>query len=143
MQRPRASVWPESWSIAAGGLLLGALAWVAFTTRVPNVERQPAEVVFAFLGLYFYSAGFLAGRRTGQAGKGSWAGAVAGLAFGIVVCVAIFTPSIGGSLHETVRGGAANQVAIAWSGLLFFVVMGTGCGWLGARAAIQARRQHG
>src|SRR5262245_35979880 len=26
--------WPESWSIAAGGLLLGLLAWIAFVTRV-------------------------------------------------------------------------------------------------------------
>ena len=71
---------PESWRIAAGGVLLGLLAWVAFSTHVPDLERLPAEVLFCFLTLYFYTVGFLSGRRTGQTSKGAWAGAVAGLA---------------------------------------------------------------
>src|SRR4051812_12515193 len=35
--------WPESWNIGAGGLLLGVLAWVVFTTHVLDIERTPAE----------------------------------------------------------------------------------------------------
>src|SRR5688572_20403311 len=54
--------WPEPASIVAGAMLLGILAWIAFTTRVPDVERMPAEMVFGFLALYFYSVGFLSGR---------------------------------------------------------------------------------
>ena len=69
--RPRTQVeWPESWSIMAGGLLLGGLAWLAFTTHVPNLERLPAEVLFGFLGLYYFSAGYLSGCRTGKVGTG-------------------------------------------------------------------------
>src|SRR3954454_3757978 len=64
-------VWPESWSILFSGLLLGTLAWVAFATRIASPEQLPAEVLFGFLALYFYSAGFLSGRRTGQTGKGA------------------------------------------------------------------------
>src|SRR5690242_20612645 len=92
-QQPGGHEWPESWRIAAGGLLLGLLAWAAFATRVPNLEQIPAEVLFGFLMLYFYSAGFLAGRRTGQIGKGSWAGAAGGLAFGVAVCAHMLTMS--------------------------------------------------
>ena len=40
-----------------------------------------------------------------------------------------------------VRSGSLDQVAIAISGLVFFVVLGALCGALGARGAVQARRQ--
>jgi hypothetical protein len=133
--------WPESWSIAAGALLLGTLVWIAFTTRVPNVERLPAEVIFGFLGLYFYSAGFLSGRRTGQVGTGGWAGAACGLAFGVAVCGAMYRTAMHEGVREAVRSGSLDQVAIAVSGLVFFVVMGALCGALGARGAVQAHRQ--
>jgi hypothetical protein len=134
-------VWPESWSIAAGGLLLGLLAWVAFTTHVPDLERMPAEVLFCFLTLYFYSVGFLSGRRTGQVGKGSWAGLIGGLGFGVVVCAHMTLVSFVEGAHTTIMYGGPNQVAIAWSGLVFFVLLGAVCGALGARLAIRARRQ--
>ena len=133
--------WPESWSNVLAAALLGALSWVAFTTRVPNVERLPAEVVFGFLGLYFYSAGFLSGRRTGQVGTGGWAGATCGLAFGATVCGAMYTAAMHEGVREAVRSGSLDQVAIAVSGLVFFVVMGALCGALGARGAVQAHRQ--
>jgi len=133
--------WPEAWSIVAGALLLGALVWIAFTTRVPNVERLPAEVIFGFLGLYFYSAGFLSGRRTGQVGTGGWAGAACGLAFGAAVCGAMYRTAMHEGVREAVRSGSLDQVAIAVSGLVFFVVMGALCGALGARGAVQAYRQ--
>ena len=133
--------WPEAWSIVSGAALLGALAWIAFTTRVPNVERLPAEVIFGFLGLYFYSAGFLSGRRTGQVGTGGWAGAACGLAFGVTVCGAMYRTAMLEGVRETVRAGSLDQVAIAVTGLVFFVVMGALCGALGARGAVQAHRQ--
>jgi hypothetical protein len=139
--RVKRAVWPESWSILSGALVLGALAWIAFGTRVLNPERLPAETIFGFLGLYFYSVGFLSGRRTGQAGKGTWAGAVCGLVFGVVVCAQMVFGAMNGDIHETIRAGAMNQVAIGWSGLVFFIVMGGVCGRLGARSAIQAGRQ--
>lgn len=132
--------WPESWNIGAGGLLLGVLAWVVFTTHVPDIERTPAEMVFCFLGLYFYAAGFLAGRRTGQVGKGCWAGAIAGLAFGAVVCVATFTASAHAGFSDRVRGGTADQVSITLAGIIFFVLMGVVCGMLGARGALRGHR---
>jgi hypothetical protein len=133
--------WPESWSIVAGAMLLGALAWVAFTTRVPNMEKTPAEMVFGFLGLYFYSVGFLSGRRTGQVGTGGWAGAACGLAFGVVVCIEMYTTAMTHGVREAVRAGSLDQVAIAVTGLVFFVVMGALCGALGAHGAVQAQRQ--
>ena len=133
--------WPESWSIVAGAMLLGALVWIAFTTRVPNVERLPAEIIFGFLGLYFYSAGFLSGRRTGQVGPGGWAGAACGLAFGAAVCGAMYLTAMREGVREAVRSGSLDQVAIAVSGLVFFVVFGALCGALGARGAVQACRQ--
>jgi hypothetical protein len=133
--------WPESWRIVAGAMLLGALAWVAFTTRIPNVELLPAEMVFCFLGLYFYSAGFLSGRRTGQVGMGGWAGAACGLAFGAAVCGSMYRTAMHEGVREAVRAGSLDQVAIAVSGLVFFVVMGALCGALGARGAVQAQRQ--
>ena len=133
--------WPESWNIVASALLLGALVWFAFTTRIPNVERLPAEIIFGFLGLYFYSVGFLSGRRTGKVGTGSWAGAACGLAFGAVVCGAMYRTAMHEGVREAVRSGSLDQVAIAVSGLVFFVVMGALCGALGARGAIQARRR--
>ena len=132
--------WPESWNIGAGGLLLGVLAWVVFTTHVPDIERTPAEMVFCFLGLYFYSAGFLAGRRTGQVGKGSWAGAIAGLAFGAVVCVTTFTAARHAGFSDAVRGGTADQLSITLAGIIFFVLMGVVCGMLGARGALRGHR---
>jgi hypothetical protein len=133
--------WPEPWSIVAGAMLLGALVWIAFTTRVPNVERLPAEIIFGFLALYFYSAGFLSGRRTGQVGTGGWAGAACGLAFGAAVCGAMYRTAMHEGVREAVRSGSLDQVAIAVSGLVFFVVMGALCGALGARGAVQAYRQ--
>ena len=139
--RGRRAGWPESWSILSGALLLGTLAWVAFGTRALNPERLPAEMIFGFLGLYFYSAGFLSGRRTGQAGKGIWAGAVSGLAFGAVVCARMVFGAMYDGVHETIRAGAMDQVAIGWSGLVFFIVMGGICGRFGARSAIHAWRQ--
>lgn len=133
--------WPEAWSIVSGAVLLGALVWIAFTTRVPNVERLPAEIIFGFLGLYFYSAGFLSGRRTGRVGTGGWAGAACGLAFGAAVCGAMYRTAMHEGVREAVRAGSLDQVAIAVSGLVFFVVMGALCGALGARGAVQAYRQ--
>jgi hypothetical protein len=133
--------WPESLSIVIGAMLLGALVWIAFTTRVPNVERLPAEVIFGFLALYFYSAGFLSGRRTGQVGSGGWAGAACGLAFSAAVCGAMYRTAMHEGVREAVRSGSLDQVAIAVSGLVFFVVMGALCGALGARGAVQAHRQ--
>jgi hypothetical protein len=133
--------WPESWRIAAGGLLLGLLAWIAFVTHVPDLERMPAEVLFGFLMLYFYSLGFLSGRRTGQIGKGSWAGLVGGLAFGVAVCTHMTVVSFAEGMRTTIMYGGPNQVAIAWSGLVFFVMLGAVCGALGARSAVRARRQ--
>jgi hypothetical protein len=135
------SDWPEAWNILAGAVLLGSLVWVAFTTRIPNVERLPAEVIFGFLGLYVYSAGFLSGRRTGKIGSGGWAGAACGLAFGLTVCAAMYRTAMYEGVRETVRAGSLDQVAIAVTGLVFFIVMGTLCGALGARGAVQARRR--
>jgi hypothetical protein len=132
--------WPESWSVAAGSLLLGVLVWAAFTTRIPNIERLPAEMVFGFLGLYFYAVGFLSGRRTGKIGTGSWAGLACGLAFGVVVCAEMLATGLTVGYRESARAGSANQVAIAWSGLVFFVAMGAGCGALGARLAVSQMR---
>jgi hypothetical protein len=133
--------WPESWMIAAGGLLLALLAWVAFATHIPNLERMPAEVLFGFLTLYCYSVGFLSGRRTGQVGKGSWAGAACGLAFGTVVCAHMMVVAFTEGVQQTIMYGGPNQVAIAWSGLVFFLILGAICGALGARLAIWAHRQ--
>ena len=133
--------WPESLSVVAGAALLGAGAWFAFSTRIPNMERLPAEVVFGFLSLYFYSAGFLAGRRTGTVGSGGWAGAASGLAFGAAVCCAMYVTARHEGVREAVRAGSLDQVAVAIGGLVFFVVMGALCGALGARGAVQAHRQ--
>lgn len=133
--------WPESLNIVVGALVLGGLVWIAFTTRIPNVERLPAEIIFGFLGLYFYSVGFLSGRRTGQVGKGSWAGAACGLAFGAAVCGAMYRTAMHEGVREAVRSGSLDQVAIAVTGLVFFIVMGALCGALGARGAIHASRQ--
>jgi hypothetical protein len=139
-RRPQVD-WPESWKIVAGAALLGTLVWIAFTTRIPNVERLPAEMIFGFLGLYFYSAGFLSGRRTGQVGTGGWAGAACGLAFGAAVCGAMYRTAMHEGVREAVRSGSLDQVAIAVSGLVFFIVMGALCGALGARGAVQGYRQ--
>jgi hypothetical protein len=133
--------WPESWSIMAGGLLLGLLAWAAFVTHVPNLETIPAEVMFGFLTLYFYTVGFLSGRRTGQVGKGSWAGVAGGLAFGVAVCAHMMMVSFAEGAHSAIMYGGPNQVAIAWSGVVFFILLGAICGALGARSAIRAQRQ--
>lgn len=132
---------PESWRIAAGGVLLGLLAWIAFATQVPNLEQLPAEVLFCFLTLYFYTVGFLSGRRTGQTSKGSWAGAIGGLAFGMAVCAHMTAVSFAEGVRTTIMYGGPNQVAIAWSGLVFFMVLGAICGALGARLAIRERRR--
>jgi hypothetical protein len=138
---PTQQEWPESWRIAAGGMLMGLLAWIAFSTRVPDLERLPAEALFCFLTLYFFTVGFLSGRRTGQVGKGSWAGAMSGLAFGVAVCAHMTVASFGEGARTTIVYGGPNQVAIAWSGLVFFVVLGVICGVLGARLAIRERRR--
>ena len=141
--RREQEVWPEAWSIVVGATLLGTLVWIAFTTRVPDIEKLPAEVVFGFLGLYFYSVGFLSGRRTGQVGMGGWAGAACGLSFGVVVCVMMYQTAMRYGVREAVRSGSLDQVTIAVTGLVFFVVMGALLGALGARGAIQAHRQRG
>jgi hypothetical protein len=133
--------WPEPASIVAGAMLLGVLAWIAFTTRVPDIERMPAEMVFGFLALYFYSVGFLSGRRTGKMGTGGWAGAACGLTFGVVVCVEMYMTAVHQGVREAVQGGSLDQAAIAVMGLVVFLVMGALCGVLGARGAIQAHRQ--
>jgi hypothetical protein len=133
--------WPESWCIAAGGLLLGTLVWLAFVTHVPNMEQIPAEMVFGFLTLYCYSVGFLSGRRTGKVGPGSWAGATCGLAFGLAVCLHMIAVAFADGPRASIRYGPPNQVAIAWSGVVFFLVLGAICGALGARSAIRAYRQ--
>jgi hypothetical protein len=132
--------WPESWNIILGALLLGALVWTVFSTHVPNVEKLPPEAEFGFLGLYFYAVGFLSGRRTGQIGTGSWAGVASGLAFGVAVCADMYTTAMREGVRETIRYGGPDQVAIALSGLLFFVLMGALCGTLGARGATHTRR---
>jgi hypothetical protein len=137
--RPRHE-WPESWIVVAGGMLLGFLALIVFATHVADLERMPPELVFGFVGLYFYAAGFLSGRRTGKVGTGAWAGAASGLAFGAVVYVLVFTTAAHAGLRESIRSGPADLVAIAWSGLVFFVLLGAGCGALGARAATQTGR---
>jgi hypothetical protein len=133
--------WPESLSIVVGAALLGAAACFAFSTHIPDMERLPAEVVFGFLSLYFYSAGFLAGRRTSKVSSGGWAGASCGLAFGAAVCGAMYVTARHEGVREAVRAGSLDQVAIAISGLVFFVVMGALCGAFGARGAVQAQRQ--
>lgn len=133
--------WPESWSIAGGGLLLGLLAWIAFATHVPDLERLPVEVLFGFLMLYFYSAGYLSGRRTGKVGPGSWAGAIGGLGFGVAICAHMTAVSFAEGARTTIMYGGPSQVAIAWSSVVFFMVLGAVCGALGARSAIRARRQ--
>jgi hypothetical protein len=132
---------PESWRIAAGGMLLGLLAWIAFATRVPDLERLPAEVLFCFLMLYFYTVGFLSGRRTGQTSKGAWAGVIAGLAFGVAVCAHMTVVSFAEGTRTTIMYGGPNQVAIAWSGVVFFIIVGAICGSLGAQLAIRERRR--
>jgi hypothetical protein len=132
--------WPEAWSIVVGAILLGALAWYVFTMRVPDIEKTPAEMIFGFLGLYFYSVGFLSGRRTNKVGTGGWAGAACGLTFGLVVCLAMYTSAMTLGVRDAVRSGSLDQVAIAVSGLVFFVVMGALCGAVGARGAKQAYR---
>lgn len=134
------ATWPERWNVALGALLLGIMVWTAFATRVPDPGQLPAEVVFCFLGLYFYSAGFLSGSRTGQVSSGGWAGAACGLTFGGVVCAAMYVAAITYGVREAVRSGSLDQVAIAVSGLVFFTVMGAICGALGARGAVNAQR---
>jgi hypothetical protein len=132
--------WPESWRIVVGGLPVGGLAWFAFETRIPNMERLPAEILFGFLALYFYAAGYLSGRRTSKTSTGAWAGVIAGLAFGAVVCTRMLMLALTYGVRNTIHEGAMDQVAVGWSGLLFFVLLGAICGSLGAKAAIRARR---
>jgi len=132
---------PEGWHNVAGGLLLGAVLMLTFGTHIVELERTPPELLFGLLGLYFYAAGYLSGRRTGKVGTGAWAGVACGLAFGIVVCVVIFTTPLLG-MRESVRGGEGDQLAIAWSSAVFFIAVGGVCGALGSRTAIQASRQH-
>ena len=133
---------PEPAYVAIGAFLLGLLTYIAFTTRVPDMERLPAEVVFGFLGLYFYSVGYLSGRRTGRVGTGSWAGAASGLAFGAMVCLAMYHAAVQFGVREAVRSGSIDQVAVAVTGLGFFIALGAICGALGARSAVYARRRH-
>ena len=110
---------------------------LVYGTHFAELERTPPELVFGFLGLYFYAAGYLSGRRTGKVGTGAWAGIVCGLAFGIVVSVVMFT-----SPPSMARGssnyGGINDVCIAWSGAVFFIMLGAACGAAGARLAIQS-----
>jgi drug/metabolite transporter (DMT)-like permease len=133
---------PEGWINLAAGLLLGVFLLLIYGTHFAELERTPPELVFGFLGLYFYAAGYLSGRRTGKVGTGAWAGIACGMAFGIVVGVVMYTtpPEMGRSAGHY---GGANDVAIAWSGAVFFMVLGAACGAAGAKLAIQsARRQY-
>ena len=75
-----------------------------------------------------------------RAGCG-WAGAACGLAFGAAVCGAMYRTAMHEGVREAVRSGSLDQVAIAVSGLVFFIVMGALCGALGARGAVQAYRE--
>jgi hypothetical protein len=128
---------PEGLINIAAGLLLGVVLMLVYGTHFFELERTPPELVFGFLGLYFYAAGYLSGRRTGKVGTGAWAGIVCGLAFGIVVSVVMFT-----SPPSMARGssnyGGINDVCIAWSGAVFFIMLGAACGAAGARLAIQS-----
>ena len=103
---------PEGLINIAAGLLLGVVLMLVYGTHFAELERTPPELVFGFLGLYFYAAGYLSGRRTGKVGTGAWAGIVCGLAFGIVVSVVMFT-----SPPSMARGssnyGGINDVCIA------------------------------
>lgn len=128
---------PEGWMNLSAGLLLGLVLFLVFGTHLLELERVPPEMVFGFLGLYFYGAGYLSGRRTGKIGTGAWAGVACGLAFGIVVCVVMFTSARDLSTGSANYGGI-NQVAIAWSGAVFYIVLGAACGAAGARLAIQS-----
>jgi drug/metabolite transporter (DMT)-like permease len=134
---------PEAVVNLSAGLLLGVVLMLVYGTHYFELERTPPELVFGFLGLYFYAAGYLSGRRTGKVGTGAWAGIACGLAFGIVVGVVMFTtpPTM---MHASANYGGANNVAIAWSGGVFFIMLGAACGAAGARLAIQtAQRQMG
>ena len=131
---------PEGWINAAAGLLLGVFLMLVFGTHYAELERTPPELVFGFLGLYFYAAGYLSGRRTGKVGTGAWAGVACGIAFGVVVAVVMFTSPLSMSPGSSNYGGA-NEVAIAWSGAVFFVILGAACGAAGARLAIQSARR--
>ena len=132
---------PEGLINLSAGLLLGVVLMLVYGTHFYELERTPPELIFGFLGLYFYAAGYLSGRRTGKVGTGAWAGIACGLAFGIVVGVVMFTtpPEL---VRVSSQYGGANDVAIAWSGAVFFTVLGAACGAAGARLAIQtANRQ--
>lgn len=132
---------PESWLNITAGLVLGTILMLVYGIHLLELEQTPPEIVFGFLGLYFYAAGYLSGRRTGKVGTGAWAGVVCGLAFGIVVSVVMFTtpPEMARSSSHY---GSVNNVAIAWSGAVFFIVLGGVCGAAGARLAIQTARRY-
>ena len=132
---------PEGWYNTTGSLLLGLALMLTFGTHFVELERTPPELLFGLLGVYFYASGYLSGRRTGKVGTGAWAGVACGLAFGIVVCVVMFTSPHSG-MRESVRGGEGDQLAIAWSSAVFFIALGGGCGAIGARSAIHASRHH-
>jgi drug/metabolite transporter (DMT)-like permease len=132
---------PEGWLNIVAGLLLGTFLMLIYGTHLLELEQTPPEIVFGFLGLYFYAAGYLSGRRTGKVGTGAWAGVVCGLAFGIVVSVVMFTAPPGLARSSSHYGGV-NNVAIAWSGAVFFIILGAACGAAGARLAIQSARRY-
>ena len=133
---------PEGVINLSAGLLLWVVLMLVYGTHFFELERTPPELVFGFLGLYFYAAGYLSGRRTGKVGTGAWAGIACGLAFGIVVSVVMFTTPAS-MMHSSANYGGANNVAIAWSGAVFFIMLGGACGAAGARLAIQsAQRQY-
>ncbi|MCC7367346.1 MAG: hypothetical protein IT306_02925 [Chloroflexi bacterium] len=128
---------PEGWLNLSAGALLAFVLLLVFGTHALELERVPPEMVFGFLGLYFYAAGYLSGRRTGKIGTGAWAGVACGLAFGVVVCVVMFTS--GPDLTTgSANYGSVNKVAIAWSGAVFYIMLGAACGAAGAKLAVQS-----
>lgn len=133
---------PEGLINLSAGLLLWVVLMLVYGTHAFELEYSPPELVFGFLGLYFYAAGYLSGRRTGKVGTGAWAGIACGLAFGIVVSVVMFTTPATMARSSSMYGGA-NDVAIAWSGAVFFIMLGGSLGAAGARLAIQTARHQG
>ena len=82
------------------------------------------------------------GKDTHALSKPAWTTAIEVLlANGVAVCADMYTTARREGVRETIRYGAADQVAIALSGLVFFTLMGALCGTLGARRAAPARRR--
>src|SRR3712207_7588707 len=71
------------------------------------IRRPPRSTLFPyttlFRSLYFYAVGYLSGRRTGRVGRGSWAGAASGLAFGVAVCAHMLVVAFTEGVSQTDR----------------------------------------